>query len=203
LPELIREYGGANGEKLGVYSIGQWYDNNGNAHSIFSPMRTSVWFGGKLIYENGLVYLDRLGTNHAQNAQFLPFGDEITSTSNDRTKFATYTRDSYTGLDYADQRFYASTYGRFMTPDPSYKGVHLRIPKSWDLYEYSGNDPVEPNGPNGRGLVLQRFILRGPEHTDRRRITADRGWAQFTRTKRRTRNSGPCRLLWVLSVVLG
>lgn len=48
----------------------------------------------------------------------MPFGDKITSTSNDREKFATYTRDSYTGLDYADQRFYASTYGRFNTPDP-------------------------------------------------------------------------------------
>ncbi len=47
-----------------------------------------------------------------------PYGDEITSTSSDREKFATYTRDFYTGLDYADQRFYASTYGRFNTPDP-------------------------------------------------------------------------------------
>jgi hypothetical protein len=44
-----------------------------------------------------------------------PFGDEITSTSNDREKFATYTRDSYTGLDYADQRYFASTYGRYNT----------------------------------------------------------------------------------------
>jgi RHS repeat-associated protein len=147
---------GANGEKLGVYSIGQWYDNNGNAHSVFSPMRTSVWFGGKLIYENGLVYLDRLGTNHAQSAQFLPYGDEITSTSNDRTKFATYTRDSYTGLDYADQRFYASTYGRFMTPDPYVAGgakkgsvSNPKDPGSWNRYAYTRGDPVNRFDPNG------------------------------------------------------
>jgi hypothetical protein len=30
----------------------------------------------------------------------------------------TYNRDSFTGLDYADQRFYASSYGRFNSPDP-------------------------------------------------------------------------------------
>jgi RHS repeat-associated protein len=140
---------GANGEKLGVYSIGQWYDNNDNAHSVFSPMRTSVWFSGKLIYENGLVYLDRLGTNHAQNAQFLPYGDEITSTSNDRTKFATYTRDSYTGLDYADQRFYASTYGRFMTPDPSAKSAKAGAPGSWNRYSYAQGDPANRKDPRG------------------------------------------------------
>jgi RHS repeat-associated protein len=148
---------GANGEKLGVYSIGQWYDNNGNAHSVFSPLRTSVWFGGKLIYENGLVYLDRLGTNHAQSAQFLPYGDEITSTSNDRTKFATYTRDSYTGLDYADQRFYASSYGRFMTPDPymaTAKGANdPKNPGSWNRYAYVQGDPINASDP--RGLFVE------------------------------------------------
>ena len=74
------------------------------------------------------VYQDRLGTNRASGnagagtttngARFYPYGDEITSTANDREKFGTYTRDSYTGLDYADQRYYASTYGRFNTPDP-------------------------------------------------------------------------------------
>ena len=111
-------------------------------------MRTSVWFGGKLVYENGPVNLDRLGTNHAQNAQFLPYGDEITSTSNDRTKFATYTRDSYTGLDYADQRYYASTYGRFMTPDPKYGG-EVANPISMNLYNYTLGDPINSNDASG------------------------------------------------------
>jgi RHS repeat-associated protein len=143
---------GANGQKLGVYSIEQWYDNNGNAHSLFYPLRTSVWFGGKMIYENGLVYLDRLGTNHAQSAQFLPYGDEITSTSNDRTKFATYTRDSYTGLDYADQRFYASTYGNYTTPDPSMDNVDYRNPISWNAYSYTMGDPINANDPSGMAV---------------------------------------------------
>ena len=148
---------GANGEKLGVYQLVQGTDNYGNAYAYFAPVRTSVWFGGKLVYENGPVNLDRLGTNHAQNAQFLPYGDEITSTSNDRTKFATYTRDSYTGLDYADQRFYASTYGRFMTPDPYVAGgaakgsvSNPKDPGSWNRYAYTRGDPVNRLDPRGR-----------------------------------------------------
>ena len=57
---------------------------------------------------NSAVFLDRSGTNGASGARFYPYGEEITSTGNDREKFATYTRDSYTGLDYAGQRYYAS-----------------------------------------------------------------------------------------------
>jgi RHS repeat-associated protein len=140
---------GAAREKLGVYQLVQGTDNYGNAYAYFAPVRTSVWFGGKLVYENGPVNLDRLGTNHAQSAQFLPFGDEITSTSNDRTKFATYTRDSYTGLDYADQRFYASTYGRFMTPDPSAKSAKAGTPGSWNRYSYAQGDPANRKDPRG------------------------------------------------------
>lgn len=55
--------------------------------------------------------------------------------------FGTYTRSSYTGLDYADQRFYASTYGRFNTPDPyvaSSKGANdPNSPGSWNRYDYA------------------------------------------------------------------
>ncbi|MEW5978838.1 MAG: hypothetical protein AB1898_23840 [Acidobacteriota bacterium] len=37
------------------------------------------------------------------------------ATSNDRDKFATYHRDNSTGLDYALNRYYGSTLGRFLT----------------------------------------------------------------------------------------
>ncbi len=140
---------GAKGEKLGVYQLAQGTDEYGNAFAYFVPVRTSVLFGGKLVYENGPVNLDRLGTNHAQSAQFLPYGDEITSTSNDRTKFATYTRDSYTGLDYADQRYYASTYGRFSTPDPYKASGGPNDPGSWNRYSYVEGDPINSNDRQG------------------------------------------------------
>jgi len=37
-------------------------------------------------------------------ASYYPYGEEETPTANDTQKFATYTRDSATGLDYAQNR---------------------------------------------------------------------------------------------------
>ena len=100
--------------------------------------------------DNAPAYQDRLGTNRANGARFMPFGDEITSTSNDREKFATYTRDSYTGLDYANQRYFASVYGRFNTPDLTGKGMGLSEPESFNRYSYVLGDPVNLNDPRGK-----------------------------------------------------
>jgi RHS repeat-associated protein len=59
-----------------------------------------------------------------------------------------------TGLDYADQRFYASTYGRFNTPDPYMARVGPADPRSWNRYAYTRGDPAN------------RFDLRGLEDED-------------------------------------
>jgi len=129
----------------------------------------SVWFAGKLIQDSSAagaqpVAQDRLGTNRVNGARFRPYGDEITSTANDREKFATYTRDSYTGFDYADQRFYASTYGRFNTPDPymaAAKGANdPKTPGSWNRYAYVQGDPINANDP--RGL----YLMNGADESD-------------------------------------
>ncbi len=137
---------GIRGEKLGVF---QW-----NASSGLVPIRSNVSFAGRLIVDNNYpVFQDRLGTNRASGARFYPYGDEITSTSNDREKFATYTRDGYTGLDYADQRFYASTYGRLNTPDPYVASDSSpsdpSTPQSWNRYAYVLGDPVNAYDPKG------------------------------------------------------
>jgi RHS repeat-associated protein len=53
-----------------------------------------------------------------------------------------------------DQRFYASTYGRFNTPDPyqaSAKGANNpNKPGSWNHYAYAGGDPVNRVDPTGQ-----------------------------------------------------
>ncbi len=79
----------------------------------------------------------------------LPVWDEITSTPNERTKFGTYYRDSFTGVDYADQRWYASAYGRFLTPDPYGGSAHSGSPSSWNRYSYTTGDPVNGTDPSG------------------------------------------------------
>jgi RHS repeat-associated protein len=143
-------YGGY-GEKLGVFQYG--------TSAGLYPVRSNVYFAGRTIVDDNFpVFQDRVGTNRANGARFMPFGDEITSTSNDREKFATYTRDSYTGLDYADQRFYASTYGRFNAPDPDSGSADPSAPGSWNRYSYTLGDPVNGNDPSG---LDSNFCLSG------------------------------------------
>ena len=149
---------GAYGERLGVFYLG-----GSPFEAWFSVVRTSVWFAGRLITEDATnpfassvsaVMRDRLGSNRAGGARFYPYGEEIgTATANDRTKFATYTRDGVTGLDYADQRFYASGYGRFNTPDPARSSAGPSDPSSWNRYAYVGGDPV--NSFDSTGLFTE------------------------------------------------
>jgi RHS repeat-associated protein len=115
----------------------------------------AVFFGSKRIGT-----FDRLGSakyNQNNAAQsFYPYGeDRGTMEPNDSLKFATYTRDAATGLDYADQRYYASNFGRFMSPD-RYRAGHRRrsvrpgTPTSWNRYAYVLGDPINLADPRGR-----------------------------------------------------
>ncbi len=141
---------GAYGEKLWNSSTGSY-----------------LWFAGRLIADgNSAVFQDRVGTNRSNGqynfsypftcfdgiacgARYYPYGDEITSTPNERTKFGSYYRDSFTEVDYADQRWYASAYGRFMTADPYRASGGPKSPASWNRYSYTRGDSVNRYDPRG------------------------------------------------------
>ena len=55
----------------------------------------------------------------------------------------------YDWLPLMDQRFYASTYGRFDTPDPARSSAGPSDPGSWNRYAYVGGDPVNASDPSG------------------------------------------------------
>jgi RHS repeat-associated protein len=76
------------------------------------------------------------------------YGEEITSTNNDTYKFAQTYRDSDSGLDYANARFYASSMGRFLNVDPNNQNS-LQSPQSWNRYSYASGDPVNRFDPSG------------------------------------------------------
>jgi RHS repeat-associated protein len=106
------------------------------------------------------IYSDRLGSTRATDTiepfgggwttrNYYPFGEEITSTSNDQFKFASTYRDSATGLDYALNRYYASGTARFLTPDPYQASGGPASPQSWNRYAYVFNDPVNHLDPTG------------------------------------------------------
>jgi RHS repeat-associated protein len=88
---------------------------------------------------------DRLGSI----GKYFPYGQERPSATTDgKEKFATYFRDSETGLDYADQRYHQPGMGRFMTADAS-PSSGAAEPGSWNRYAYTRGDPVNRGDPAG------------------------------------------------------
>jgi RHS repeat-associated protein len=100
---------------------------------------------------------DRLGSvtyrGYGGAASYYPYGEEETPTANDTQKFATYTRDSATGLDYAQNRYYASQIGRFTTADPYVASGGSEAPQGWNRYAYVQNDPVNYGDPSGLTMI--------------------------------------------------
>src|SRR6202167_2999834 len=141
---------GTGGKKLATYTIAGITGSQVN----FTMQSQNVYFGGKLISTEGnAVAVDRLGSvrwNAASGGHtYYPYGVEYSATTNDTEKYATYTRDTLTGLDYAKNRYYSSTWGRFMAPDPSHASMHLQTPLSWNRYTYTLGDPIGGNDPRG------------------------------------------------------
>jgi RHS repeat-associated protein len=151
---------GQNGEQVSeLDSTGHWIHSN-------------VYAGGQLLAtysQNGSSQLlhfnvtDHLGSKRVQTTAGgaveltclnLPFGDGLTCTGagTDATEhhFTGKERDQESGLDYFDARYYGSTMGRFMSPDPGwYLQADVRIPQSWNQYIYVLNNPLKNTDPTG------------------------------------------------------
>jgi RHS repeat-associated protein len=58
-------------------------------------------------------------------------------------------RDAESGNDYFGARYYASSMGRWMSPDPSNLGVDFFLPQTWNRYGYALNNPLTMLDRNG------------------------------------------------------
>ena len=95
-------------------------------------MSSDQYFGGRR-----LAIMDQLGSvveNAGSQVQgYYPWGEpKGTVNPQDTWNFATYWADSFTGLDYANNRYYSNAYGRFMTPDR--KGGRRAIPEPEQIF---------------------------------------------------------------------
>ena len=135
---------------------------NGNGSLTWA--HTNAWAGGKLIatYDKDGVHFyayDWLGTRRVQtdyagvverNCFSLPFGDgETCLPTPTEHLFTGKERDMESGNDYLGARYYASSMGRFMSPDPLNLGANIASPQSWNMYSYSLSNPlvfVDPSG---------------------------------------------------------
>jgi RHS repeat-associated protein len=149
---------GIDGKMIGTYSPQPSWNNTQTQISIpFYPGTERVYFGRKLVAKmGGSGYLVSVAQDRLESVgKYYPFGEERNSPplTNDNVKFASYTRDSATGLDYADQRYYSSTFGRFMSSDPNKASAGPSYPQSWNRYAYANADPANLHDP--RGLLSQ------------------------------------------------
>jgi RHS repeat-associated protein len=163
---------GAMGEKLSVVTtaVGSLYSG--------ATITNNVYFSGRLIKQGtdtisganaagvdmNFVAVDRVGSVKMaygkQASVYLPYGEDLNATPADQVKFATYTRDGSTGLDYADQRFYTSQFGRFMSADRFHQTPSANDSGSWNKYAYTRGDPV--NRVDHRGTCdteTEKFVF--------------------------------------------
>jgi RHS repeat-associated protein len=115
------------------------------------------------------IATDHLGSTRMvtdQNANvvgrhdYLPFGEEIAANTGGRNsnfgtqdfvnqKFTGQERDSETGLDFFQARYFSAALGRFNSPDPENAGASLFNPQSWNAYTYVYNNPLSLVDPTG------------------------------------------------------
>jgi RHS repeat-associated protein len=147
-----------------------FYSPQGKLMAQFTPQQqgstftlangpTRSYFGGRLLGSE-----DRLGSR----GKYFPYGEDRSSPppANDQVKFATYTRDSATGLDYANQRYYSSSFSRFSSPDPYMASGGPTDPGSWNRYAYTRGDPVnrfDPSGLQDEGPPMLPFFGYCPD----------------------------------------
>jgi len=154
---------GADGRLLAAYK------QNGDQAFDLQLRRRKTYFMGKLTHEwawpgyEGLAVVDRLGSvRHSPeiwSASYYPYGEEQgAGTADDQEKFATYSRDSFSGFDYARQRYYSSRTGRFLTADPYRASGGAGDPGSWNRYAYVEGDPVNFGDPSGLQVLPAPYL---------------------------------------------
>jgi RHS repeat-associated protein len=138
-----------------------------DANNSMAWQHTNVWAGGNLVatYDpDGLHFhlTDPLGTRRSQTdyagvveqtCSSLPFGDSLACTVSIQAPtehhFTGKERDTESGNDYFEARYYSSSMGRFMSPDPANAGADPANPQSWNMYSYALNNPLNLIDPNG------------------------------------------------------
>jgi RHS repeat-associated protein len=174
---------GLGGEQAAEMSMGGT-TSGGAATSGMVWQHTNVYAAGALIatYDNdGLHFYfnDPLGSRRAQTdyagvleqtCSSLPYGDQLTCTGSVTTPtehhFTGKERDSESGNDYFGARYYASSMGRFMSPDPSQLYyADPTNPQSLNLYNYGQNNPITNNDSTGMDCVYETQNTGDPQST--------------------------------------
>lgn len=163
------------GSKLYWHGLeGQVLDESDTSGNITDEY---VYFGSgrvaHLTQPDSTVYYyaeDQLGTSRAMlqdgqtdlcyDADFYPFGGErpYTDLCSQAYRFTGKERDAESGLDYFGARYYASSMGRWMSPDwaanpEAVPYSKLDNPQSLNLYQYVLNNPLSQKDDDGHEII--------------------------------------------------
>jgi RHS repeat-associated protein len=136
--------------------------------------RLAAEYSTQALSETGTRYLtaDHLGSTRIvtdtagavlTRHDYLPFGDQISSSlggrsgiagyvtgSTIRQKFTGKERDQESSLDYFGARYFSSPQARFTNADPKTIPSAFGNPQAWNKYAYSLNNPLRYTDPDGR-----------------------------------------------------
>src|ERR1700722_5147972 len=83
-------------------------------------------------------------------------------------------RDAESGNDYFGARYYASSMGRFMSPDPLGNFVaDVSSPQTWNMYAYALNNPLAFVDPTGYDCAYLNDTADGIESLDQNSNAAE------------------------------
>jgi RHS repeat-associated protein len=176
--ELTTLDGGGDWMRTNVYAAGKLlatYDMVGNpvpANGLGSQMAGLHFhltdpLGTRRVQVSGNIYpTNASGTlfntvgQPETDIQSLPYGDglysypdpQASATADDATPlhFTGKERDTESGNDYFGARYYASSMGRFLSPDPKLiSRKRMLDPQGWNMYAYARNNPLILIDPDG------------------------------------------------------
>jgi RHS repeat-associated protein len=120
--------------------VARWDVSNNTRHYYFSDH-----LGTLSVAANSSGVLEN-------DSDYYPYGGErviLQNLANEHYKFTGKERDPESALDYFGARHYASTMGRFMTPDPLMASATVYDPQTWNRYAYALNNPLKYIDPTG------------------------------------------------------
>jgi len=140
------------------------YDAAGNLVAEYSTVVAPANDAKVAYLTNDHLGSPRINTDRDGNViarhDYHPFGEEIITSQRTsglsyaddtvRKQFTGYERDGESGLDFAQARYFGSSFGRFTSPDDFLNVVRPSLESQFNLYAYVNNNPLKFVDQNGQ-----------------------------------------------------